>query len=103
MTALTQATQLYLHTFQNYQQVFLNWGQKLFFGLLGFQIIWMALWYAFEKESLLAAWVSFLKRFFVTAFFYTLMLHPEWLSSLLASAKIMGQELVHAPLDLRSG
>ena len=59
----------------------------------------MTLWYAFDRHALAETLPSFLKRFFVMSFFYTVMIHPAWLGSVLHTAQSMGNTLVHAPID----
>jgi len=99
MNIVTHAANSYIHIFSGYVNQFLQWGKWLFFSLLTINIVWLALWYAFDRHALTETLPSFLKRFFVISFFYTVMIHPAWLSSILYTAQSMGQSLVHAPID----
>ena len=99
MNIVTNAANSYLHIFSGYLHQFLQWGQWLFFSLFTIHLVWMALWYAFDRHTLVETLSSFLKRFFVISFFYTLMIHPAWLGSVLYTVQAMGQTLVKAPID----
>src|SRR5262249_48546130 len=99
MNIVTQAANSYIHIFSGYVQQFLHWGQWLFFSLLTINVVWLALWYAFDRHALAETLPSFLKKFFVMSFFYTVMIHPAWLGSILHTAQSMGQSVVHAPID----
>ena len=99
MDILTTATQNYVHVFDGYFQQFLSWGQWLFFGLLSIQIVWLALWHAFDRHSFAESLPEFIKRFFTITFFYTLMLHPAWFTAVLSTVKSMGKALAHIPTD----
>lgn len=99
MDIVTTAANSYIHVFSGYVNQFLQWGKWLFFSLLTINIVWMALWYAFDRHALSETLPSFLKRFFTISFFYTLMIHPAWLGSLLYTAEHMGNCVVHAPID----
>jgi type IV secretory pathway TrbL component len=99
MQILTVAAESYIHTFRSYTHFFLGWGETIFVSLLTINIVWWALAYAFEKGSVPEAMLDFIKRFFVVGLFYSIMLHPEWLFSLLKTTEVMGQQLTHMPLD----
>lgn len=99
MNIVTHAANSYIHIFSGYVNQFLHWGKWLFFSLLAINTVWLALWYAFDRHALTETLPSFLKKFFVISFFYTVMMHPAWLGSILHTAQSMGQSLVHAPID----
>lgn len=99
MDSVTQAANSYVNIFSHYVNQFLHWGKWLFFSLLVINVVWLALWYAFDRQALAETLPSFLKKFFVISFFYTVMIHPAWLRSILHTAQSMGQSLVHAPID----
>lgn len=99
MNIVTHAANSYIHLFSSYVNQFLHWGNWLFFSLLVINLVWLALWYAFDRHALAETLPAFLKKFFVISFFYTIMIHPAWLGSLLHTAQRMGQSLVHAPID----
>lgn len=99
MDIITTAANNYIHVFSGYVNTFLLWGKGLFFSLLSIQLVWMTLWYAFDRHALAETLPAFLKRFFVITFFYTIMIHPAWLGSILHTAQRMGNTLVHAPID----
>ncbi len=99
MNIVSHAANSYIQIFNGYVNQFLNWGKWLFFSLLVVNLVWLALWYAFDRHALTETLPSFLKRFFVISFFYTVMIHPAWLTSILYTAQSMGQSLVHAPID----
>lgn len=62
-------------------------------------VSWMCLWYAFDQAGFTQSVGAFIKRFMGILIFYTLMLHPDWLFSLLESVHVMGQQLTGIPLD----
>lgn len=99
MDILTTAAQNYMTTFSGYVTQFFQWGQWLFFGLLVINIVWIALWNAFDKNSLAETMPSFIRRFFIISFFYTLMMNPSWLMDMLKTAQVMGFSLTHVPID----
>lgn len=99
MDTVTTAANSYIHLFSSYTNTFLQWGKWLFFSSLTIQIVWMTLWYAFDRHALAETLPSFLKHFFIITFFYTVMIHPAWLGSVLHTAQTMGHTLVHAPID----
>jgi type IV secretory pathway TrbL component len=59
----------------------------------------MTLWYAFDKSSFSESMPDFIKRFFLIALFYTIMINPQWLLSVLQTVEVMGKTLTHAPID----
>ncbi|MBV9576347.1 MAG: type IV secretion system protein [Gammaproteobacteria bacterium] len=99
MDALTRAAQSYMNTFGSYINQFLQWGQWLFFSLLIINIAWITLWYAFDRHSFSDSMPSFIKKFFTISFFYTIMLHPTWLTDILKTFQAMGNTLTHTPID----
>lgn len=92
--ALTQ----YLTSFSSYINPLLYWGQWLFLSLLIINLVWMAIWHAFDYDSFSQSIPSFIKKFFVISIFYTLMLHPDWLSQLLQTSEYMGGTLTKISL-----
>lgn len=99
MDILTAAAQSYMTTFTGYVNQFLHWGQWLFFSLLTINIVWMSLWHAFDQQSFSESMSAFIKKFFVIAFFYTIMMNPAWLGEILKTVQFMGTTLTHAPID----
>lgn len=96
---ITQATDTYITIFQGYEATFIGWGQTLFFSLLIINLVWIGIWCAMDYGSLPEAFSAFLKKFFVTTVFYTIMMHPEWLLSVLSGSKEMGRQLNGSVLD----
>lgn len=99
MDVLTSTTQSYIDTFGSYINQFLAWGQWLFYSLLIINMLWLWLWYAVDKTSIVQGISSFLKKFFVILFFYTLMMNPEWLANILQTSLFMGKNLTGKPID----
>lgn len=99
MDIVTTAAQSYVNFFHGLVQQFLSWGRDVFFSLLAINICWMSLWYAFDQSGLAENFASFIQRFFVAAFFYTLMIHPSWMGQMLKTVQYMGNTIVHAPID----
>lgn len=99
MNSLTAASQNYISTFSGYTNTFLHWGQCLFFSLLVINIVWMSLWYAFDNQSFSESMPSFLKKFSGIAIFFTIMIHPGWLGSVLDTVTVMGSEFTHQKTD----
>lgn len=99
MDILTTAAQGYITIFSHYVNQFLQWGQWLFFALLTMNIVWMALWHAFDRHSLAESIPTFIKKFFVITVFYSIMMHPGWLNEIIKTVQFMGQSLTHAPID----
>lgn len=96
---ITQATNTYITIFQGYEATFIGWGQTLFFSLLIINLVWIGIWCAMDYGSLPEAFSAFLKKFFVTTVFYTIMLHPEWLQSVMLGSDEMGRQLNGSTLD----
>lgn len=86
-------------TFSSYVNQFLQWGKWLFFSLLVINIVWITLWYAFDRHSFSESMPGFIKKFFVITVFYTIMINPSWLGEILKTAQFMGSTLTHAPID----
>ncbi|MBS0357959.1 MAG: type IV secretion system protein [Proteobacteria bacterium] len=99
MQILTTAAQSYLEVFASYQHQFLVWGQGIFFSLLTINVVWMCLWYAFDKNSLKEAMPNFIRDFFVITFFYSVMVNHHWLLDLLKTAEFMGGAITKLPID----
>lgn len=83
----------YLTSFSGYINPLLYWGHWLFLSLLIINLVWMALWHAFDQNSFSEAMPVFLRKFFVISIFYTIMIHPDWLTQLLQTAEFMGGTL----------
>ena len=99
MGIFSQVTTHFIETFSSFSHQFLIWGQAIFAGLLALNVSWLCLWYAFDKDCFTKSLSSFLKRFMSMMIFYTLMLHPNWLLSLLTTSHFMGKAITHIPLD----
>ncbi len=99
MDILTTSTTAYMNVFVGYLSQFTTWGKWIFFSLLTMNLVWMFVWYAFDKESLLAGLSSFIKKFVVICIFFTIMVNPEWMVLVLKSVQSMGSQLTHAPID----
>ena len=99
MQVLTTTTNTFMQTFQQYTGQFQQWGTWLFFTLLSINLVWLFLWQGFEKSDLSQAMPDFLKRFTMMLFFYTFLLHPEWLQSIPDTATSMGFTLAKVPID----
>jgi P-type conjugative transfer protein TrbL len=99
MDILSTAAQNYMATFNGYVNQFLQWGEWLFFSLLVINVVWLALWYAFDRHSFSESMPSFIKKFFIITFFYTVMMNPSWLSEILKTVQFMGSTLTHSPID----
>lgn len=99
METFTTVTQNYLASFSHFSSLFLKWGQLIFWSLLTINFAWMCLWYAFDKNCFTQSLSAFLKRFVGIMIFYTLMLNPNWLFSLLETVHVMGKTLTNLPLD----
>jgi len=97
--ALTATMQSYLTAFQNDATQFTQWGQWIFCSLLTINIVWFWLWLAFQKGEFDENLAVFLRKFFITLIFYTLMMQHQWLLSMLESVQSMGQTLTHSPTD----
>lgn len=88
----------YLNSFSHYIHPFLYWGQWLFLSLLTLNLVWMALWHAFDQEEFSRSLPIFIRKFFVISIFYTIMIHPEWLTQLLQTSEYMGGTLTKLSL-----
>lgn len=88
----------YLNSFSHYIHPFLYWGQWLFLSLLTINLVWMALWHAFDQEEFSRSLPIFIRKFFVISIFYTIMIHPEWLTQLLQTSEYMGGTLTKISL-----
>lgn len=88
----------YLTSFSSYISPLLHWGQWLFLSLLTMNLVWMALWHAFDKDAFSHAMAAFIRKFFIISIFYTIMIHPDWLTQLLQTAEFMGGTLTHINL-----
>ena len=99
MDVLTNTTSYYLATFRSFLHYFLDWGQMIFGGLLSIQTIWLTFWYAFEREAITQSLVDFLKQSFSIFLFYSLMIHTDWLFSMVNTAQVMGQQLTGVNVD----
>jgi P-type conjugative transfer protein TrbL len=93
-TAITH----YLTSFNSYINPLLHWGQWLFLSLLTINLVWMALWHAFDQDTFSHTMPTFIRRFFVISVFYTIMIHPEWLTQLLQTSEYMGGTLTKISL-----
>ncbi len=98
MNPFTLAITHYLNSFSSYLTPLLHWGQWLFLSLLTINLVWMALWHAFDQDSFADSLPIFIKKFFAMTVFYTLMIHPDWLLELLKTAQFMGETLTQVHL-----
>jgi P-type conjugative transfer protein TrbL len=98
MNVFAAAIAHYLTSFNVYLDPLLHWGQWLFLSLLTINLIWMALWHAFDQDSFSQSMPGFIRKFFGIAVFYTIMIHPAWLQQLLQSAEFMGGTLTKTNL-----
>ena len=96
---LTAATQDFIHIFDGYFKDFFKWGQWIFLSLLTINLVILCLWHAFDRESIADSLGQFIRKFFVIAIFYTLMINHAWLLQLAESATAMGQTLTGASVD----
>jgi P-type conjugative transfer protein TrbL len=97
---ITQLINQYTQTFSSYYHAFLNWGNWLFYSFSTIAIVWICLWREFERNSLSESLPSFLKEFFLIAFFYTIMINAgTWLASIVDTAQTMSQQLTHQSID----
>lgn len=99
MDILTSSSETYMNIFHGYLSQFFSWGQWLFFSLITINIVWIGLWYAFDKHSLSETMPDFIKKFFSIAIFYTIMANPSWLADIVKTAQVMGSTLTHSPID----
>ncbi|MFZ0219061.1 MAG: hypothetical protein WAL30_02505 [Candidatus Aquirickettsiella sp.] len=98
MKAFSAALTQYLTSFSSYLNPLLHWGQWLFISLLTINLVWMALWHAFDQDSFSQSMPAFIRKFFVIGVFYTIMIHPDWLTQLLQTAEFMGGTLTKISL-----
>ncbi len=87
---LTTITNDYTNAFSGYTTQLMHYGKEIFVVLLAINITWIALWYAFDKDSLAAGMSGFLKKFTVAMIFYTIMVSPQYMGSLIGSSTQMG-------------
>lgn len=88
----------YLSSFSYFIHPLLYWGQWLFLSLLSINLAWMALWHAFDQEEFSRSLPIFIRKFFVISIFYTIMMHPDWLTQLLQTSEYMGGTLTKISL-----
>ncbi|MBY0378406.1 MAG: type IV secretion system protein [Gammaproteobacteria bacterium] len=93
---LSTATNLYMTQFEKYSTLFISWGKEVFLSLFAINITWMAMWYAFDKDSLVASLSEFLKRYVIAMIFYYLMVNPNVLASIINTAMDMGVSVVNS-------
>lgn len=96
---LTHTVNQYIGAFSGYVGQFLAWGKAIFFTLLTINIVWITLWYAFDKNSLTESLGDFIKQFFVIALFYTILINHSWLVELMKATSSMGKTLTGIPID----
>lgn len=99
MDILTTAAESYMNTFKGFIAQFTEWGQWLFLSLVTINIVWICLWYAFDKNSISEGMPDFIRKFFVITLFYTIMMNPEWLMQILKTTQFMGNTLTGLPID----
>ena len=99
MDILTKSAQSYINTFGGFVNQFITWGQWILASLLSINFGWLCLWYAIDKESISKTMPSFLRQFFIILLFYTLMINPDWLLSILKTVEFMGQSVTGIPID----
>lgn len=99
MKPFTAALTQYLTSFSSYIDPLLYLGQRLFLSLLIINLVWMALWHAFDQDSFSHSMSSFIKKFFIISVFYTIMLNPDWLTQLIQSSEYMGGTLTKISLS----
>lgn len=98
MKYFTTSVTHYLSHFSYYIHPLLHWGQWLFLSLLTLNLVWMALWHAFDHEEFSRSLPIFIRKFFLISIFYTIMIHPEWLTQLLQTSEYMGGTLTKISL-----
>ncbi len=87
---LSKITDSYTDVFSGYVDKLTHYGKEIFVVLLVINITWIALWYAFDKDSLAAGMSGFLKKFTVAIIFYCVMINPQYMSSLIDTSTQMG-------------
>ncbi len=97
--AFTTATAIYMSSFKSYSDQMMRWGKEIFSVLLAINITWMALWYAFDKDSMMSSMSDFLKKFIVAIIFYSIMVNPAFLTSLIITTTDMGKAMTGHPMD----
>lgn len=98
MKSFVELITQYLTSFSSYINPLLYWGHWLFLSLLIINLVWMALWHAFDQDSFSHAMPIFIRKFFIISVFYTIMIHPDWLMQLLQTAEFMGGTLTKISL-----
>ncbi len=96
---LTAASNLYMTSFVSYSTMFMGWGKEIFKALLTINVTWLAIWYAFDRDSLMSGMSDFLKRFMIAMIFYSLMTNPDLLASIINTTVDMGNKLVGSQID----
>ena len=93
---LSESTAIYMHSFESYATKFMVYGKEFFAVLFAINIAWLAMWYAFDKDSLVDSLSGFIKKFFIAMIFYMLMISPSWLASIISSTTAMGKGITGA-------
>jgi P-type conjugative transfer protein TrbL len=97
---ISSSVKIYENVFTGYLNQFLQWGEWLFYSFVIIAIVWLCLWKAFDQNSFQESLPSFLKEFFIVAFFYTIMINcGPWLGSIVSTATTMGSALTHTQVD----
>lgn len=99
MEPLTLTTQTFADTFASYTGLFTEWAQIVFFCFLLYNVTWLCLWNAFDKEAISQGLSKYIKQMFVVGLFYTFMLHPNWIIQILKTSEYMGEKLTGIPID----
>jgi len=99
MDIISTGSEIFMATFSSYVNQFLDWGKFIFFNLVIINVVWMCLWYAFDKNTFSESMPDFIKRFFIISLFYTIMVNPSWLMQMLRTAQHMGHTLTNTPID----
>ena len=98
-SAFTTAATVYMNSFKSYSDQLMHWGKEIFSVLLAINITWAAIWYAFDKDSMVSSMSSFLKKFTVAIIFYSIMVNPSFLTSLIVTTTDMGKTITGYPMD----
>jgi len=76
----------------SWYDVVLLYAQSLFFALVGFQLLWTSITFALGRRE----GGEFISTLFImvidVGFFYSLMLHPNWVLDILESFRVIGQD-----------
>jgi len=76
----------------SWYDVVLLYAQAIFFALVGFQLLWTSITFALGRRE----GGEFISTLFImvidVGFFYSLMLHPNWVLDVLNSFRIIGQD-----------